>query len=157
MRLFEKCLRKIAPTVGAIALLCTNAGTADAQTVLTKLDAYQGSFSVDGHYVAVPGVGTGGQSSLAMDGSMYVQYFIPYTVTHKYPIVLIHGGVGAGQAFVSTPDGRTGWAQYFAKKGFAVYVVDQPGRGRSMYQQPVDGPIATNTVLQMEQTFTASE
>jgi pimeloyl-ACP methyl ester carboxylesterase len=92
-----------------------------------------------------------------MDGSMYVNYIIPYDITHPYPIVLIHGGVGTGQAFLSTPDGRTGWAQYFARQGFAVYIPDQPARGRSIYQQPLDGAVSSNSVLRMEQLFTASQ
>src|SRR6516165_8867652 len=31
----------------------------------------------------------------------------------------------------TTPDGREGWATYFARKNFPVYVVDHAGRGRS--------------------------
>ena len=87
---------------------------------MTKLDAYWGAFQVGGEYTTIAGLNSGNpptdeQASLVMDGAMYVNYVIPYTVTHPYPIVLIHGGVGTGQAFLSTPDGRTGWAQYFAK------------------------------------------
>ena len=39
-----------------------------------------------------------------------------------------------------TPDGRESWAQYFARRGYAVYVVDQPGRGRSGYLAEAYGP-----------------
>ena len=129
---------------------------------MTKLDAYWGAFQVGGQYTTIPGLNSGNpptdeQASLVMDGAMYVNYVIPYTVTHPYPIVLIHGGVGTGQAFLSTPDGRTGWAQYLANQGFAVYVVDQPARGRSIYQQPLDGAVNSNSVLQMEQQFTATQ
>ncbi|WP_148213137.1 hypothetical protein [Methylocella silvestris] len=31
----------------------------------------------------------------------------------------------------TTPDGREGWATYFTRHGFKVYVVDFPGRGRA--------------------------
>jgi pimeloyl-ACP methyl ester carboxylesterase len=58
---------------------------------------------------------------------------------------------------LSTPDGRTGWAQYFANQGFAVYVVDQPARGRSIYQPQLDGTVGNNSVLSMEQMFTATQ
>ena len=51
--------------------------------------------------------------------------------THPYPIVMIHGGGQNGSNFTGTPDGREGWAQYFLRQGYAVYVVDQVGRGRS--------------------------
>ncbi len=156
MRVFSRGLRHVATAVIALGFFSLCVGGAGAQSTLTKLNAYLGSFSVGGQYVTVPGVGTGGQSSEQIDGAMYVAYVIPYTVTHKYPIVLIHGGVGAGQAFTATPDGRTGWAQYFARQGFAVYIPDQPGRGRSIYVPQVDGPVGNNTVLRMEQLFTAT-
>ncbi|MBV8522510.1 MAG: alpha/beta fold hydrolase [Acetobacteraceae bacterium] len=130
--------------------------------MLTKLDAYWGAFQVGGQYTTIPGLNSGNpptdeQASLVMDGAMYVNYIIPYTVTHPYPIILIHGGVGTGQAFLSTPDGRTGWAQYLANQGFAVYVVDQPARGRSIYHPQLDGTVGNNSVLSMEQQFTASQ
>src|SRR5262249_28536172 len=46
----------------------------------------------------------------------------------------------AGTTYTGTPDGRESWAQYFARRGYAVYVVDQPGRGRSGYVAEVYGP-----------------
>jgi pimeloyl-ACP methyl ester carboxylesterase len=62
---------------------------------------------------------------------MYVEYFLPVKATHKFPIILIHGGVHTGAGFVSTPDGRDGWAIYLVKHGWKTYVVDWPGHGRS--------------------------
>jgi pimeloyl-ACP methyl ester carboxylesterase len=158
----DRGLRCLALTCAALGLLSATSRIAEAQTVMEQLNAYQGAFQVGGEYTTLPGLDSGvpptdEQASLVMDGSMYVNYIIPYTVTHPYPIILIHGGVGTGQAFLSTPDGRTGWAQYFAKQGFAVYVVDQPARGRSIYQPALDGAVGSNSVLNMEQTFTASQ
>jgi pimeloyl-ACP methyl ester carboxylesterase len=66
-----------------------------------------------------------------MTGQMYVEYFIPKTLSHPYPIVMIHGGSQTGTNFTGTPDGREGWAQYFVRRGHAVYVVDQVARGRA--------------------------
>ncbi len=34
----------------------------------------------------------------------------------------------------ASPDGRDGWATYFLRKGYAVYVVDQVARGRDVYE-----------------------
>jgi pimeloyl-ACP methyl ester carboxylesterase len=48
-----------------------------------------------------------------------------------YPLVLVHGGSHSGVVWTSTPDGRPGWAPYFAERGWPVYVVDWPGVGRS--------------------------
>jgi pimeloyl-ACP methyl ester carboxylesterase len=63
--------------------------------------------------------------------AMYVESFLPAKPTHKTPIVLIHGCCTTGAGFVSTPDGREGWAKYFVRNGWNTYVVDQPGHGRS--------------------------
>src|ERR1041384_3331970 len=64
-------------------------------------------------------------------GQMYVEIRIPAKQTHPYPIIMVHGGSMSGTNYTGTPDGREGWAQYFVRQGYAVYVVDQPGRGRS--------------------------
>ena len=64
---------------------------------------------------------------------MYVEERVPARRTHPYPIVMVHGGTMSGVNFTGTPDGREGWAQYFVRQGYSVYVVDQPGRGRSGY------------------------
>jgi pimeloyl-ACP methyl ester carboxylesterase len=52
----------------------------------------------------------------------------------------VHGGTMSGTNFTGTPDGREGWAQYFVRQGYATYVVDQPGRGRSGYLAAAYGP-----------------
>ncbi len=61
---------------------------------------------------------------------MFVQYQIPDR-RHPFPIVMVHGGGGQGLDFLGTPDGRPGWATFFLRQGFAVYVVDRPGHGRA--------------------------
>ena len=47
------------------------------------------------------------------------------------PLVLVHGGSHTGTCYLRTPDGRPGWAEFFARCGFPVTVVDWPGTGRS--------------------------
>lgn len=49
----------------------------------------------------------------------------------RLPIVMIHGGFHTGQAYLTTPDGRAGWAELFARRGHDVYVPDWPCHGRS--------------------------
>src|SRR5437773_1205001 len=83
-------------------------------------------------------VGINGKTFMA--GQMYVELRIPAKQTHPYPIVMVHGGNRSGANWTGTPDGREGWAQYFARRGYAVYVVDQPGRGRSAFVADVYGP-----------------
>src|SRR5207244_3621734 len=74
-------------------------------------------------------------------GQMYVEIRIPAKQTHPYPIIMVHGGTMSGTNYTGTPDGREGWAQYFVRQGYAVYVVDQPGRGRSGFLTAAHGPL----------------
>lgn len=62
---------------------------------------------------------------------MYVEYQVPEPLKHKYPIVMLHGGGHSGNVYRTTPDGREGWFTSFTRRGFAVYLVDAPNRGRS--------------------------
>ena len=92
-----------------------------------------------------------------MTGHMYVEYFIPKTLTHPYPIVMIHGGSQTGTNFTGTPDDREGWAQYFVRRGHAVYVVDQVARGRSAHFSQSQGKVADGNLARTEQRFVAPE
>jgi pimeloyl-ACP methyl ester carboxylesterase len=92
----------------------------------------------DGYfYVGGKPVNLSGHTYIA--GQMYVEYRIPANQTHPYPIVFVHGGTRSGGNWTGTVDGREGWAQYFTRRGYATYVVDQPGRGRSAYVKDVYG------------------
>jgi pimeloyl-ACP methyl ester carboxylesterase len=91
-----------------------------------------------------------------MAGQMYSEFRIPAQVTKPYPIVMIHGAAQTGTNFTGTPDGRKGWADYFVEQGYAVYVVDQPARGRSPDAGTV-GAIARFPASDVEKRFTAAE
>lgn len=45
------------------------------------------------------------------------------------PIVFLHGYGQSRTGWQSTPDGREGWADMFLRKGYSVFLVDQPRRG----------------------------
>jgi pimeloyl-ACP methyl ester carboxylesterase len=90
-----------------------------------------------------------------MTGQLYAEYFIPRTLKSPFPIVMIHGGSQTGTNFTATPDGREGWAQYFLRRGHAVYVVDQVARGRSAHWSQSQGPVAPADLKRTEQRFTA--
>jgi pimeloyl-ACP methyl ester carboxylesterase len=92
-----------------------------------------------------------------MVGQMYVEYMIPQRLLHPYPVVMVHGGNQTGTNFTGTPDGREGWAQYFVRRGYAVYVVDQVARGRSPYWSEVYGPLPASRLSFVEQRFVAPE
>ncbi|MGB7835088.1 MAG: hypothetical protein WBL84_23070 [Xanthobacteraceae bacterium] len=93
-----------------------------------------GSFYIHGHvietqYPNTPATGLSAPGQITV-GQMYVQYMIPQR-TATLPMVLVHGANHTGKTFETTPDGREGWATYFARHGSPVYVVDHAGRGRS--------------------------
>jgi pimeloyl-ACP methyl ester carboxylesterase len=92
-----------------------------------------------------------------MVGQMYVEYMIPQRLLHPYPVVMVHGGNQTGTNFTGTPDGREGWAQFFVRRGYSVYVVDQVARGRSAYWSQVYGPLPPSRLAFVEQRFVAPE
>jgi pimeloyl-ACP methyl ester carboxylesterase len=103
-----------------MGLACHNANAADAQLVLAKT----GWLYVGGHVTTI-------DNKQYTVGQMYAEYMIPAKQTHPYPVVMVHGGTMSGTNYTGTPDGREGWAQLFARAGYAVYIVDQVGKGRS--------------------------
>ena len=87
----------------------------------------EGHFYVGGHYIGQPG-------NEILFGAMYVEVMMPKKIRHPYPVVFICGGAGQTAVTVlETPDGRPGWAYDFLNQGYTVYVMDYPGRGRSLY------------------------
>ena len=90
-------------------------------------------------------------------GQMYVEYQLPAQQQQPFPIVLIHGGGQTGAGWWTTSDGRPGWAQYFLRRGYAVYVVDQVARGRSPYSPEVYGDMSAQPLGYVVQKFTAQE
>ena len=92
-----------------------------------------------------------------MAGQMYVEYRIPARKTHPYPIIMVHGGTMSGTNYTGTPDGREGWAQYFVRQGYAVYVIDQVGKGRSTHLERTYGPVDLVDSQNSQQRYVAQE
>ena len=111
--------------------------------------AKQGSFFVGGVKVQAPGIldPFTANASASDDGQiyhydhLYAQYQIPPNA-RRYPLVLIHGGGGTGRVWETTPDGREGYQTIFLRRGWAVYIVDFPRRGRAGYPS-FNGPFGT--------------
>ena len=144
--------KRLAPLAVALLLAGGAAATMTAQPANPEplSIARQGYLFAGGKYSTVAG-------RQVMSGQLYAEFQIPARQTHPWPIVMIHGGAQSGTNFTGTPDGREGWAQFFLRRGYAVYVVDQPGRGRAAYQADVYGP-ATPLVLETTQRqFAAPE
>jgi pimeloyl-ACP methyl ester carboxylesterase len=83
--------------------------------------------------------GRGGSETIVSGKQMYVEYQIPSKQRFPYPIVLVHGGGGQGTDWMGTPDGRRGWSSLLVEMGFAVYIVDRPGHGRSPFHPDLHG------------------
>jgi hypothetical protein len=97
--------------------------------------AEQGNFFVGsrvvkaaGEYDPNQGLKNDGQTFIV--DQMYVQYQIPVNA-NRPPLVMAYGCGQTGQSYESTPDGREGFRSIFLRRGYPVYIIDVPTRGRS--------------------------
>lgn len=84
----------------------------------------QGSFAVGGVIVPSPD-GRSGRGDHAL-----VSYQIPVD-PRPLPLVMLHGNRQSSKSWETTPDGREGFQTIFLRRRHAVYLVDQPRRGRA--------------------------
>ncbi len=94
----------------------------------------QGSFAVGGSVITNPGtydpVKRTPEGQTFHGDHAYVFYQIPEKA-RPLPLVLWHGFGQFSKTWETTPDGREGFQNIFLRRGFAVYVIDQPRRGRA--------------------------
>ena len=96
----------------------------------------QGSFAVGGGVITNPGTFdpfafTAPPAGQTFHGDhAYVQFQIPPDA-RNLPLVMWHGSGQSSKTWESTPDGREGYQTIFLRRGFAVYILDQPARGRA--------------------------
>jgi len=122
---FEGTMKRDALTTITLSTLVLLAPRlASSQNLAPLSIARKGYVYAGGKYSAVNG-------RQVMSGQLYADYQIPSRLRHPFPIVMVHGAGSSGANFMGTPDGREGWAQFFLRQGYAVYVIDQPGRGRA--------------------------
>jgi hypothetical protein len=94
----------------------------------------QGSFAVGGTVVMNPGTfdpykPTADGATLHGDHA-YVFYQVPVDA-RRLPLVFWHGAGQFSKTWETTPDGREGFQTIFLRRGFAVYLLDQPRRGNA--------------------------
>jgi pimeloyl-ACP methyl ester carboxylesterase len=123
---------------GMLAAVITAAGAGSLGGPLELQD--EGVFYVNGKtamtsFGDAPATGAPSAGEITVD-QMYVQYRIPKTISGP-PVIMVHGSGHTGVTYETTPDGREGWATYFTRHGFPVYVVDHVGRGRSGFDPTV--------------------
>ena len=94
----------------------------------------QGSFAVGGKVVSTPGTYDNNQPTTAGQtfhgDHLYAFYQLPQN-PKPLPIVMLHGAFQSARSWETTPDGREGFQTLFLRRGFPVYLVDQPRRGRA--------------------------
>ena len=94
----------------------------------------QGSFAVGGTVQQTPGSYDNNKPSAAGQSfhgdHLYAFYQVPQN-PKALPIVMLHGAFQSARSWESTSDGREGFQTLFLRRGFPVYLVDQPRRGRA--------------------------
>jgi pimeloyl-ACP methyl ester carboxylesterase len=122
------------------ALLCLSLITAsakesestDTRPALTIQE--QGSFAVGGTVRTTAGTYDNNNPTAAgqtLHGDhLYAFYQIPQKAK-PLPIVMLHGAFQSARSWETTSDGREGFQTLFLRRGFPVYLVDQPRRGRA--------------------------
>ncbi|WP_394681359.1 alpha/beta fold hydrolase [uncultured Comamonas sp.] len=120
-------------------LLCTTALVTGCATPSGPATAplqiqSQGSFAVGGVVQQTPGRYDNNQPTAAGQSfhgdHLYAFYQVPVQ-PKPLPIVMLHGAFQSSRSWESTPDGREGFQTLFLRRGFSVYLVDQPRRGRA--------------------------
>ena len=142
-------MMKTSSTAAFFVSLCLGVVVLNAKDLPISIER-QGYLFAGGKYSTVNG-------EQVMSGQIYAEYQIPAKQTHRWPLLMIHGLGQSGTNFTGTSDGREGWAQYFLRQGYAVYVIDQPGRGRAAYQSEAYGPLTPPDIENVQRRFVAPE
>ena len=121
-------------TAALVVLVGIGSTAPRAQGPQPLVIAKQGSFLVGGTVVTTPGTFDPANPTPAgqtVHGDhAYVQYQIPVNA-RALPMVMWHGGGQFSKTWETTPDGRDGFQTIFLQRGWSVYNLDQPRRGRA--------------------------
>jgi pimeloyl-ACP methyl ester carboxylesterase len=127
--------RFVASLSVAAAMLAHTGAMADQSRKLPPLTIQeQGSFAVGGTVLNRPG--TYNNNAPTAEGQslhgdhLYASYQIPQN-PKPLPVVMLHGAFQSARSWETTSDGREGFQTIFLRRGFPVYLVDQPRRGRA--------------------------
>jgi len=124
----------------------------NASTMAPLTIQEQGSFAIGGTVVTTPGTfdpiaqgaynpaGTDPKGQTLHGDHAYVFYQVPVNA-RRVPLVFWHGHGQSARTWETTPDGREGFQTIFLRRGYPVYLIDQPRRGRAARStQPVTIP-----------------
>jgi len=118
-------------SVAALLVGCaTPPGSASGPLLIQS----QGSFAVGGTVLQTPGTYDNNRPTAAGQSvhgdHLYAFYQVPHN-PKALPIVMLYGAFQTGRSWETTADGREGFQTLFLQRGFPVYLVDQPRRGRA--------------------------
>lgn len=122
------------PLAAVMTIATSLPSAAEADPAAPLVIQKQGSFAVGGTVVKTPG--TYHNNNPTAEGQtlhgdhLYAYYQIPQA-PKELPIVMLHGAFQSARSWESTPDGREGFQTIFLRRGFPIYLVDQPRRGRA--------------------------
>ncbi|RUS67854.1 hypothetical protein CUZ56_00334 [Saezia sanguinis] len=127
----QKSLLSLLLSTALLATVSVHAQSLHAAPLMIQA---QGSFAVGGTMIQNPGTYNPLQPSPAgqtLHGDhAYVFYQLPVDA-RPYPLIFLHGAGQFSKTWESTPDGREGFQNIFLRRGFGVYLVDQPRRGNA--------------------------
>lgn len=111
---------------------CASKKDLTGNTYITIKD--QGSFAVGGSVSTNPGtfdpIKRTPEGQTFHGDHAYVFYQIPENA-RKLPLVFWHGFGQFSKTWETTPDGREGYQNIFLRRGFPVYLLNQPRRGNA--------------------------
>lgn len=100
---------------------------------------------------------SGAEGTHHMRNQMFVEAYIPKEILHPYPLILFHGAGQTNVNWLTTPDGRMGWADYFVSQGYSVFLAEQPSRGRSAYHPEDNGPRIYHSMEAIQNRFASDQ
>jgi len=128
-------MNRITLLLALVALLTGNSNYAqDLKKREPLMIEEQGSFAVGGRVITNPGnfdpIKRTPDGQTFHGDHAYVFYQKPVNAK-RLPLVFWHGIGQFSKTWETTPDGREGFQNIFLRRGFSVYLIDQPRRGNA--------------------------
>lgn len=145
--------------VGVISIAMSACSSTKGRSIGAITIQEQGSFAIGGTVITNPGtfdpikhgaydpVNQSTEGQTLHGDHAYVFYQVPGRA-RKLPLIFWHGHGQSAKTWETTPDGREGFQNIFLRRRFAVYLVDQPRRGRAAKStQPINLTAAADEQL----------
>jgi pimeloyl-ACP methyl ester carboxylesterase len=126
--------RTLLPAAIAVTSLLSGCATHPGGVSSPLMIQAQGSFAIGGTVLKTPGNYDNNKPTAAGQSfhgdHLYAFYQVPQN-PKALPVVMLHGAFQSARSWETTADGREGFQNLFLRRGFPVYLVDQPRRGRA--------------------------